>query len=422
MKTPCNSCWFLATNARKAQKTMSLLSVEDALDRVVELCVPLAAEQVSIDAAMGRVLAHDVTATRSLPPWDNSAMDGYAIRTADLSQLPAQLTIVERIFAGQEPSIPLDEGMCSRIMTGAQIPKGADAVVMQERVKIIDDDVIELGDEVPAGTHIRRRGEDIVKGAPLFEAGTFIGLAECGALWAQSISSVMVHRRPRVAIAASGDELCNAWEEPRGRIVDSNSPVIAAAVRQAGGVPVTLGVVPDQLESLIEIFQKGLDADVLITIAGASVGERDFTKDAFKHLGVEMDFWKVAMKPGKPLAVGTKGSTLVIGLPGNPISAMVTFELFVRPALRSQQGLKSTPLHVPGRAAAPLSKSPGLRHFVRVSVENRDGELWATPTRTQSSGALSSAFGATHLASLAPELADIPEGGAIDLIPLSWSS
>ena len=401
-------------------EVMEMLTVDDALERVLELCMPLPEETVSVEEAVGRALVQTIKAVRTLPPWDNAAMDGYAVRTADHSKGPVPLTVIERIFAGQRPSLPLDEGTCARIMTGGPIPVGADAVVPQERVQVLDDEQIEVLDLPKPNDHIRRQGEDVHEGQTLLEAGAPIGMAEAGALWGQGLTRVVVRRRPRVAIAATGDELCNSWEEPRDRIVDTNSPVIALGVKRAGGIPSTLGVTPDLLEAVVASFQKGLDADVLVTVAGASVGEHDYVRDAFAKLGVAMDFWNVAMKPGKPLAVGRRDRTLVFALPGNPVSAMVTFELFVRPALRALQGLPPLAVPLPGRLAEPITKAAGRRHFVRARVAVRDGALWATPLSNQSSGALSSATGATHLINLAPDLTRVEVGSEISLLPVDW--
>lgn len=398
-----------------------MISVEDALERVVELCAPLGEETVAVDEAIGRALAERILASRTLPPWDNAAMDGYAVRTADLGG-PVTLTVIERVMAGQAPSLPLDEERtCTRIMTGAPIPEGADAVVPQERVQVLEEDRVEVLERPRPGANIRRKGEDLREGETLLEAGAVLGLAEAGALWSQSRTSVRVHRRPLVSIAATGDELCNAWEEPRGRIVDVNSPIIALGVKRAGGLPTQLGVVPDRLDAITASFRQGLEADVLVTLGGASVGERDLTREALQLLGVPMDFWSVAMKPGKPLAAGRFEDTLVVCLPGNPVAAMVAFELFVRPALLALQGLPPRVTALPGRAAVPLTKAEGKRHFLRASVEVRDGAWWATPLPNQSSGALSSALGATHLISLAPEVTEVPAGSEISLLPVQWS-
>jgi molybdopterin molybdotransferase len=399
---------------------MSLLAVEEALERVLELCEPLAVETVSIEEAVGRALVDDFVARRTLPPHDTSAMDGYAVRTSDLRAGPIALTVIERIFAGQRPALPLDAGTCARIMTGAALPAGADAVVMQERVQVIDEERVEVLEVPSAGANIRLQGEDVSEGQIMLRAGTTLGLPEAGALWSQGAARVAVRRRPRVTIASSGDELCNAWEEPHHRIVDINVPMIAQGVLRAGGLPTTLGVVPDRVEALTSAFRRGLEGDVLVAVSGASVGERDFTREALSELGVAMDFWRVGMKPGKPLAVGRKDDTLVFGLPGNPISALVTFELFVRPALRALQGLPPNQAVLPGRAAEPIAKAKGLRHYLRATVVERNGALWATPLPSQSSGSLRSAIGATHLISLDPDVTDLGIGSEIKLLPLSW--
>ncbi|MDX2014522.1 MAG: molybdopterin molybdotransferase MoeA [Myxococcaceae bacterium] len=399
---------------------MGLLPVEEALNRVLALCRPLAGVETTLAEALGRVLVEPVVARRTLPPWDNSAMDGYALRAAELSALGTTLRVTSTIHAGQRPTVGVEPGTCARIMTGAPLPPGADAVVMQEKVRAAGDQA--TFDEVPRpGQNVRRRGEDVTEGQTLLSAGSVLGIAEAGVVWSQGLDRLSIHRSPRVAIASSGDELCDVGDEPNGRIVDTNTPVIDLLVRRAGGQPTVLGRAPDRLEAVTELFSRGLGFDVLITVSGASVGEKDFTREALTSLGVAMDFWKVAMKPGKPLAVGTRGSTLVFGLPGNPVSAMVTFELFVRPALRALQGLPPGPPLLSGRLASPVSKPAGLRHFARASVERRGAELWATPLQNQSSGALTSATGASHLISVPPDVTQVSAGALVDLVPVSWS-
>lgn len=401
---------------------MALMSVEAALQRVLGVCGKLPAEEVEVGEALGRALAEPLVATRTLPPWDNSAMDGYAVRHADVAATPTRLKVAMTIHAGELPSQPLLAGEAARIMTGAPLPEGADAVVMQERTSTPEPGFVVIEEPPQLRQNVRLRGEDVREGALLLPAGRSLGVGEAGAIWAQGLARVVVSRRPTVAIASSGDELCDVLEAPRGRIVDTNTPVIAELCRLAGGVPTILGRAPDRLDVITALFAQGLASDVLITVSGASVGDKDFTRDAFKALGVEMDFWKVAMKPGKPLAVGLKGKTLVFGLPGNPVSAMVTFELFVRPALRALQGLPPTTPLIPGRLASAITKPAGLRHLVRASVERRDEALWATPLLSQSSGALGSAVGATHLISIAPDATHVAQGAVVDLIPLSWGA
>lgn len=401
---------------------MALLTVDEAQLRILKSTSPLEREAAEISDALDRALVNAISAQRTLPPWDNSAMDGYAVRSAEVIDVPVKLKIAQTIFAGDRPSVALEPNTCARIMTGAPLPPGADAVVMQEKTRADHGtERVSIDEPVRAGANVRKRGEDVVAGAPIFEAGRVISLADAGALWSQGLTTVDVFRRPRVAIASSGDELTDIGSGDVERIIDSNSPVIAAAVKRAGGVATRLGRARDTLDSHVELFERGLkDHDVLITIAGASVGEKDFTREALTKLGVEIDFWKVAMKPGKPLAFGKRGKTLVFGLPGNPVSAMVTFELFVRPALRAMQGLGALPPHRTAHLGAPIHKPAGLRHFVRATTAIRDGVLWASPLASQSSGGLASATGATCLIDVAEAETSIEAGSEIRIFPLSW--
>lgn len=398
---------------------MSLLPVDDARARILSRVNPLGRVRVQIDEAIGRALAADVPVRRTLPPWDNSAMDGYAVRAADGA---ATLRIVGKIFAGDVPKVTITPGTCARIMTGARLPPGADAVVMQERTRAIDDAHVEVQEAVAIGANVRRRGEDVTEGATLFRAGREVSSADAGALWSQGLTDVTVHRRPRVAIVTSGDELSDVGVLHPDRLVDSNGPVLRTLARAAGAEAVHVGRAADALDSLRELLAKGLGFDVLIAVAGASVGERDFTREAFASLGVQLDFWKVAMRPGKPLAFGSHGDTLVFNLPGNPVSAMVTFELFVRPALRALQGLPPLPPSLPARAKVDLKPVPGLRLFVRATWEVHNGSIWATPLPSQSSGALSSAAGAMGLIDVPPDSLGVKAGDEISVFPLSWTA
>ena len=348
-------------------------------------------------------------------------MDGYAVRSADATGPGVKLKIVARIFAGERPTTRILAGECARLMTGAALPPGADAVLMQERTRA-EGEWVELLEAVAPRAAVRDRGEDTREGALLLPRGCPLGIPEAGLLWSQGLQRVSVYRRPKVAIASTGDELCSVGSAPGERIFDTNSPSIAAAVRRAGGEPTLLGLAPDRFDEVQALFSRGVDFDVLITSAGVSVGERDFTKEALESLGVKIDFWKLAIKPAKPLAMGRRGATLVFGLPGNPTSSLVSFELFVRPALRALQGLPASSPKVSGRLAIAWKKAAGLRHYVRATVDFRDGELWATPLSTQSSGALSSAASATHLISLPPDLTAVAEGDLILLIPVSWGA
>jgi molybdopterin molybdotransferase len=353
-------------------------------------------------------------------------MDGYAVRSADLSGAapPVRLAVLETLYAGTSPRQEVRPGTCARIMTGAPLPPGADAVVMRERTRPVPGggaDQVDILEPVGPGTFVRPRGEDAKEGQVLLPRGTPLGIPELGLLWAQGQLSAPVPRAPRVAILSTGDELCRADEAPEGRIVDTNAPSLALAVRRAGGQPTLLGIARDTRDSVQAALSRVEGFDVVLTSAGVSVGERDYVKEVLATLGVEQHFWRVAIKPGKPLVVGRRAGTLFFGLPGNPTSSLVTFELFVRPALRRLLGHQDVaPVRVPGRLDGRLSKPPGLAHFVRVTAAWREGGLWARPLATQTSGVLRSAASATHLLHFPREASSLAHGDPIELLPLSW--
>ncbi len=401
-----------------------LLPFEEARERVLRLVSPLPCEWIPLEQAVGRVIAEDVFATRTLPPWENSAMDGFAVRAADASEIPSRLRVVETIFAGQMPQKRIAAGECSRIMTGAPLPVGADAVVMQEKTRSIpQSSEVEILDRPTPGTNVRARGEDAREGERLLAKGTALGLPEAALLWAQGVTHASVPRKPIVALFSTGDELCRPDEPANGRIVDTNSLALALAVERAGGIPRRLGIARDTLEEVLAKLAGAQGADLVLISAGASVGERDFARQALQQLGVRIDFWRVAMRPGKPLAVGTLGSSTYFALPGNPTSSVVSFELFVRPTIRKLLGHPeaSTP-RVAGRVAETLKKKPGLTHFVRVVAVWKDGALWAHPLGSQTSGAIRSASMATHLLVFPADCVELHSGEAAELLPLSWVS
>ncbi len=397
----------------------SLLTVEEAQRRVLALVEPLGVERVALRGARGRALAEPCAARLTLPPWDNSAMDGYAVR-AGQAQPGAVLPVAFTIPAGRQTPPALPEGCCARIMTGAPMPAGADAVVMQERVQVVGQGV-QFAEATAVGQHVRRRGEDTIEGAPLLAAGTALGVGELSALASQNVPWVAVRRRPSVAICTSGDELVPLGALPQGGIVDSNSPALALAVEAAGGLAVPLGIAADSLDDLARHVRRGLEHDVLLVVAGASVGDKDFTRAALEQEGASLDFWRVAMKPGKPLAAGRAGKTLVFALPGNPVSALVTFELFVRPCLLAAQGLPWAPLRLPARTTQALRKPKDISHFVRAQATWKQGHLEATPLPQQSSGALTSLCGATCLIELPAAVTEVAAGGDVCVLPVSWN-
>jgi molybdopterin molybdotransferase len=372
-----------------------MLSVAEASASILADIRPLAIERLPLLDALGRVLAGPVIAPLTLPPWDNSAMDGYAVRASDVASVtsssPAVLTVVESVAAGAFPSREVTAGTAIRIMTGAPIPDGADTVI---RVEDTDGGLehVVVRNARDAQKNVRPRGEDFHRGAVVLDCGSTIGAAQIGVL----ASVVEVHRRPRVAILGSGDELVDLdrfSEALAGRkIVSSNSYAVHALVRAAGGEPLNLGVSRDDPQELRERLEGVTGCDLLVTTAGVSVGEFDYTREVLTSLGAEMKFWKVRMRPGAPIGFGTLRDIPWIGLPGNPVSTMVTFDLFVRPVLRRMLGharLFRRPVTV--TLEEPVSIGARLTHFLRAIVTPQgDGALTARLTGGQGSGILTS--------------------------------
>lgn len=398
-----------------------MLTVTEAGARVLAAVRPLAAELVSIDQAQGRVLAHAITSSRDLPPWDNSAMDGFAVRSAEA---PGVLPVAGTVAAGHAPGVALAPGTALRIMTGAPMPAGADAVVIREEAEELPDpagDRVRLTVPAAPGENVRRRGEDVAAGQHALGAGVVLGPGEIGFLAALGHGVVRVARRPRVAILSTGDELVSVDVPPRpGQIVNSNLYALAAQVRDAGGEPVNAGIAPDRPDDLLPRIQGALAADVLITSGGVSVGDFDFVKAALAAAGVDVDFWKVAMKPGKPLAFGAAPSgNLVFGLPGNPVSSMVGFELFVRPALLAMQG--ATELHrprAPVTVTTAYAKQRGRAHFLRATLRRQGDALLADLHPRQGSAMLSSMVGAHALVEVPAESGDVAAGARLEALLL----
>jgi molybdopterin molybdotransferase len=399
----------------------SMLTVEEALERILAAATPMPVEETPVEEALGRALTCDAIARRTVPPWDNSAMDGYAVRSADVTSPPVRLRVIETIYAGQSPIKVLGAGECSQIMTGAPLPGGADAVVMQERTVRRGESEVEILEAASPGSFVRARGEDSLEGDVLLSRGSSIGLAEAALLWSQGYARVGVPRRPRVAVHSTGDELTALSAPAAGMIIDSNSPALSLAIARSGGSATQLGIARDTAEDLARSLAAAGGFDAVLTSGGVSVGGRDLVREALEAAGVRMEFWKVAIKPGKPLAFGRRGNTLFFGLPGNPTSALVSFELFVRPALRRMLGHQKVEVpQLPGRSEVEIRKPPGLTHFIRAVAHWRGAELWARPLETQSSGAIRSMVGATHLMVLPSATTHVGPGGEVLLHPLSW--
>lgn len=374
-------------------------SVREAAERIVAGVHPLPVERVPLLDALGRVLATTVTAPLTLPAWDNAAMDGYAVRAADVATArptaPVSLRVLETVAAGAFPTHTVRPGTATRIMTGAPIPEGADSVV---RVEDTDGgiDEVSIRESRDAGRNVRPRGEDIAAGAVVLERGAALGPAQLGVLASVGASAVDVHRRPRVAYFGSGDEVVDLdrfSEALEGRkVITSNSYTLHAMIRAAGGVPLNLGIAPDDPAALRERFERSMGSDLLVTSAGISAGQYDYVRDVLADLGVQLDVWKVRMRPGAPLGFGRLRGMPWVGLPGNPVSTMVTFELFVRPLIRRMLGharIFRRPVTVV--LEEPVTISAKLTHFLRAIVSVRDdGALGARLTGPQGSGILTS--------------------------------
>jgi molybdopterin molybdotransferase len=400
----------------------SVLSVAEALERVLSGVPVLGTESVALGEARARVLGEPIVSAREIPPWDNSSMDGYAVRARDTdgasAARPVALEVVGEVTAGRVVGRALGGGEAYRILTGAPLPPGSDAVVPQEDVHR-DGTRITIRKPVELGAFVRPRGEDIRPGDRILEPGTVLRPAALGVLAALGRARVTVHRRPTVAILSTGDELVDP-EAPLGpgQIPDSNTYTISGLATEAGALPMSLGIARDRPEELIERLRAGLQADVLVSSAGVSVGDRDFVREAVEALGARLDFWQVNMRPGKPLTFARIGKCLFFGLPGNPVSSMVTFELFVRPALRRLGGHRvlGRP-RVRARALEPID-NPGSRPgYLRVHLEPGLGQLGARPTGQQGSAILRSMLLADGLA-VVPGDTKIAKGGEVDVILL----
>lgn len=349
-----------------------MLTVEEALARVLAHVPPNGVERVGLREAHGRVLAEEVAAPGELPPWTASAMDGFAVRAADV---PGDLRVIETVPAGGVPRKRVEAGTATRIMTGAPVPEGADAVVMVEDTEAAGDDGVRIRVGANVGQHLRPTGSEVARGAPVLAPGKTLGAGAIGLCAALGIPSVRVWMRPRVAILSTGDEVVEpGFPLGPGQIHSSNGHALAALVREAGAEAIDLGNAPDDPRAIADAFRAGLRCDVVLSTGGVSVGDFDHVKGVLGDLGVTMDFWRVAMKPGKPLAFGAIGGTPIFGLPGNPVSCMVNFYQFVRPVLRKMLGDPAPFLPVvEAELTGRTSRKPGRPEFIRVRLF-REGE------------------------------------------------
>lgn len=407
-----------------------MIGVRQAMDRVVAGVGLLEAEEVALMETLGDVLAEDVDSPITLPARTNSAMDGFAVRAADVrgasKKTPRRLRVIEEVRAGGVPSKPLSKGEATRVMTGAPLPEGADGVIRQEDANFSGDGVAILDDR-DAGRNVRFAGEDLEKGARVFVAGTPLGPAQIGVLASMAMARIRVRRRARVGILASGDEIVDLDQAAQilagTKTASSNSYTLDALIRLAGAVPVTLGIAADTKQSVREHLERGIaDCDLIVSTAGVSVGEYDNLRPVLEEMGCEMVFTKVRMRPGSPTSFGIVRRVPWIGLPGNPVSTMVCFELFVRPAIRKMQGhtllfrrtvqaVTEEPLKTPGR----------LMHFLRAVVREAPEGWRARLTGPQGSGILTSMAKANALLIVPEEADEVPAGTTLSALLLDDS-
>ncbi len=399
-----------------------MISLGEARSYVLSKCAPLSTATIPIDDARGLVLAKDIAAQGPIPPFDNTAMDGFAIRAADLADAPVTLEMIGTVAAGAAPEMTIQDGQAVRIMTGAPIPPGADAVVMVELTTMADDlSSVEVHEAVPVGNHIRPTGDDVQSGDIVFTAGTALSPAHLGVCTSIGVYEVEAYRRPRIGVISTGDELVDT---PRplqmGEIHDSNRHTLLALVNAMGAEGVDLGLIVDDEDQIrAAMIAAAEQCDAVITSGGVSMGDFDFVKKVLTEIG-DMRWMQVAIKPAKPLAFGTVGDTPIFGLPGNPVSSMVSFELFARPGIRAMMG-HDQPVIPPvrGVAGADLRRRPdGKIHFARVHAKMTiDGRYSAAFSGGQGSHQLSAMAAANALA-IVPDGEGISAGEGVDLILL----
>ena len=399
------------------------ISVEEARSIILGQMEALPAERVAWHEALGRTLAEAIRSRDNIPPFDNSAMDGYAVRSADLQTLPASLSVIEDIPAGTFPQKTVVPGTCARIMTGAPFPEGADAVAPVEWTEAGEEGQVQFNRAPQPREHVRDAGQDVRAGALVFEPGQVVTPPVVGMMMTLGYPDVAVAQRPRVAVISTGDELVDASEAlGPGKIRDSNGPALAAQVVSAGGEALPPFHAQDNPESIRAVVEAALDADVLLFSGGVSVGSYDFVKQVLDEMGMALLFWKVRQRPGKPLAFGLLQGRRVFGLPGNPVSSAICFEQYVRPALAKMLGRRVLlrPLHA-ARLAAPTPKKPGLHYFARgIASFDEAGCLRVRDTGPQASNLYSSMVKANCFFHMPEAMEAPPVDTVVEVEWLDW--
>ncbi len=404
-----------------------MITFEEALSKILDQCRPLPAERVSLSDSLNRVLARDVHAADDLPPFDASAADGYAVRTADLQEAsaehPVTLHLRDTVAAGSQKEVTLEEGATARILTGAPLPSGADCVIMQEFVDTRPGEVIFRAPGL-WGDNIRRRGSELPAGALVLRAGLPVSPAGVAMLATLGLEQIHVHRRPRMAVTATGSELVPPGQPLLpGQIRDSNSFGLAAAAKALGLETVRVNSIPDNPELIESELKRCLDeADVVVISGGVSVGDRDYVKDVASSLGVQQVFWRISMKPGKPNFFGVREGKFLFGLPGNPVAALLSFHLLVRPAIARLMGLTDVlPLRIAATLGSELRKKHGRTEFVRALLTKEDQQWITRPLHAQNSNMISGLAQATALIVFPLDAEYLAAGEIVEVIPLHWN-
>ena len=397
-----------------------MISVEEALKVILPTIRVLGLERLSIVNSLERVLGEDIYAPYPIPPWDNSAMDGYAVIHEDIKgasrENPAKLTVIADLPAGYTTEKELAPGEAIRIMTGAPLPAGSNTVVMVEDTAR-EENQVSIYSAPSAGANIRKSGEDVTKDSLVIPSGSVIHPADVGMLASLKRAFISVYQKPTVAVVSTGDVLIDVdGEFSPGKIVSSNTYSLSSLVKDAGAQPLIMGIAKDRPEDLRSMFEAALNADMIISSGGVSVGDYDLVKDILQELGAEMKFWKVSMRPGQPLAFGVIQGKPTFGLPGNPVSCMISFEQFVRPSILKASGRKQLFRSlIKARLKEPVSKREGKKYFMRCIVSREKGEYVATTTGEQGSGILMSMVKANGLIVLPEEITTCAAGDMVNV-------